>query len=334
MLMCWIVSIVVNDHTDYPQYSCAAGNIIHPTNVSMSPHTAVITRELTWSIIMKWWTLDLLFASRSVQFYYWHYTENISFKCHWQWNADGCCSISLKTILWQGACIMGQWFCDAASIYNRWALQQYWNSPGIPTKNNTELSASILHPGTVFIWITPPNPLSNDMTQWVTIPQILLREKHSFWQRGTRMQWKRGGFKWVLEEQSTGMITAHQICISTESMCDSERITLTHLTAKASLASGHFSAGGFGKVNRIHPKTFENRRWSTTLWLKCFMLTGPWTHPVEIYLELTRESVTVQHDSLGTHEQADVSEGGPNENTKFRQCTLEKCILYSLCSVY
>lgn len=73
---------------------------------------------------------------------------------------------------------MGHWFCDSASIYNRWALQQCWKSPGIPTKNNAELSASILHPGTVFIWITPPNPLSNDMTQWVTIPQTLLREKH------------------------------------------------------------------------------------------------------------------------------------------------------------
>lgn len=48
--------------------------------------------------------------------------------------------------------------------------------PWYPRKNNTELSASISHPGTVFIWITPPVPLSNDMTQWVTVPWVLLRE--------------------------------------------------------------------------------------------------------------------------------------------------------------
>lgn len=109
-----------------------------------------------------------------------------------QFGADGCFGIPLKTILWQGSCCMGQRLCSAASIYNRWALKQFWKSPGILTKKKQTLSSpSISHPGTVFIWITPPNPLSNDMSQWITIPLVLLRGKHYvFWQRTTQMQQK------------------------------------------------------------------------------------------------------------------------------------------------
>lgn len=79
------------------------------------------------------------------------------------------------------------------------ALEIPWYSHQKKKENNTELSASILHPGTVFIWITPPNPLSNDMTQWVTIPRILLWEKHqAFGSERLEMQWKRGEFfKWI-----------------------------------------------------------------------------------------------------------------------------------------
>ena len=124
---------------------------------------------------------------------------------------------------------MGQWLCDAASIYNRWALQQRWKSPGIPAKKqNTELSASILHPGTVFIWITPPNPLSNDMTQWVTFPQILLREKHWVFGREQLERSEKTKRGWVSKEFQRNRIlewlqriTLH---IYRECMCDSERI--------------------------------------------------------------------------------------------------------------
>lgn len=174
-------------------------------------------------------------------------------------------------------------------------------------------SASILHPRSVFIWITPPNPLSNDMTQWVTILQTLLREKHwVFGRERLECSEKREGFKWISEEQNIGMITAHQICISTGSACDSERIILTHLlTANTSLNSADFSDGGFGVVNWFSPKTLQSYSRSITRRLKCFMLTGPWPHRVGIYLELHRESATVQHDPLGNHEHADVSEGEP-----------------------
>ncbi len=190
-------------------------------------------------------------------------------------------------------------------------------------KNNTELSASILHPGTVFIWITPPNPLSNDMTQWVTIPQILLMEKHwVFGREWLECSGKRRVSNEFQRNRIFGMITAHWICISTGSIWDFQSITLTHLlTAKAFLNSTHFSAGGFGKVNWFSPKTLEDHIWSTTYWLERFVLAGPWTHRVGIYLKLTRESVTVQHDPLGAHEPADVVEGGPDEKTRFKQRT-------------
>ena len=213
---------------------------------------------------------------------------------------------------------MGQCLCDAASIHNRWALQQRWKSPGIPTKkkkkkkeNNTELSASILHPGTVFIWITPPNPLSNDMTQWVTIPQILLWEKHQvFGSERLKMRWRRGEFfKWISEEQNIGMITAHRICITTGSICESDRITLTHLlTAEAEQCSS-FCRRIAGTVHRFSPKPYQH---------ECVTLARPWPHPLGVYLELARERETVQHSPLGAHEEADVSEEGPNGNTRFK----------------
>lgn len=151
---------------------------------------------------------------------------------------------------------MGQWFCDAASIYNRWALQQRWKSPGIPTKNNTEVSASILHPGTVFIWITPPNPLSNDMTQWVTIPQILLREKHwvfgSDWDAVGKKEFQmnfRGTEYW--NDYSTLRLHIYR-----EYMWLRENY-LDTLTAKAFLCSVHYSL--VGKKNHwFQPKTLAD----------------------------------------------------------------------------
>ena len=178
-------------------------------------------------------------------------------------------------------------------------------------ENNTELSASILHPGTVFIWITPPNPLSNDMTQWVTIPQILLWEKHQvFGSERLKMRWRRGEFfKWISEEQNIGMITARRICITTGSICESDRITLTHLlTAEAEQCSS-FCRRIAGTVHRFSPKPYQH---------ECVTLARPWPHPLGVYLELARERETVQHSPLGAHEEADVSEEGPNGNTRFK----------------
>lgn len=123
-------------------------------------------------------------------------------------------------------------------------------------------------------------------------PDTAEGETLGFWQRVTRMQRKKESFKWVSEEQNIGMITAHWICISTGSICDSESITLTHLlTAKAFLKSTHFSAERFGKVNQFSPKTSEDHSWSTTYQHECFELAGLWPHRVGIYLELTRGSV-------------------------------------------
>lgn len=65
----------------------------------------------------------------------------------------------------------------------------------------------------LFIWITPPNPLSNDMSHYSL--DTAKGETVGFWQGVTRMPWRKTSLKWISEELDFGMITAHRICIPT-----------------------------------------------------------------------------------------------------------------------
>lgn len=113
------------------------------------------------------------------------------------------------------------------------------------------------------------------------------------------------------EGQNIGMITARRICREYMRLQQNYLDTLT-LTAEAEQCSS-FCRRISRKVQRFSPKPYQH---------ECVMLTRPWPHPLGVYLELARERETVQHSPLGAHEEADVSEKGPNGKTRFK--TMDK----------
>lgn len=103
-----------------------------------------------------------------------------------------CCSKPLKTILWRGVAL---WVRDCATLLGSTTdvpCSRSGNPLVFPPKrnkqhHNTELCASVYIQD---LCLVPPlNLLSNDMTQWVTIPLIQLRGG-DFWQRSSWMQQK------------------------------------------------------------------------------------------------------------------------------------------------
>lgn len=130
--------------------------------------------------------------------------------------------------------------------------------------------------------------------------------------RGTRVEneFQRSGI--------FGMITVHQICIPTGTVWFRKNYPDTISNCRRFL--GFFL---------IFPEYFFLQECfltlsSRTAYRRTFLtLAGPWPHLAGIYLEPTRESVAVQHGSLGAHEQAHVPDGRLNEKTRLMQRT--KC---------
>lgn len=135
-------------------------------------------------------------------------------------------------------------------------------------------SPSILHPGTVFIWISPPNPLSNDMTQWVTIPLIPLKEKRSaFGRERLKCSGKRGCLMNVRGAEYSSDYSISNLHLSREQISEFGELP------------PHRNSTGFPQQNSFcdyHNNLLESvAEWFYT---KCLMLSAAWTFPREFTL--------------------------------------------------
>lgn len=199
---------------------------------------------------------------------------------------------------------MGQWLCDTASIYNRWALQQHWKSPGNTTKNkNNELSASIF---TSRKCLFKEFLQTHHLMAWVSIPHI--REKHL-----------------ILAGSCSNTVENYEFKMNVRGaeFWNDYSTVISRPTGNAAVEKKYLDVITNHLLNIFLQEDFKKSfillRWSTIYQHKYFMLTGSWPHLVGIYLEFNGERITVQHRSLRVHEQACVSKGTPNVRTTSKQ---------------